>query len=38
MNVALACVPTALGYQVARFGCGGAWLVTGPRWGTGAGR
>ena len=38
MNAALGCVLTALGYQVAWFGCGGAWLVTGRRRGTGAGR
>jgi hypothetical protein len=39
MNAALGCVLTAFGYQVARFGCGGAWLVTGRRRrGTGAGR
>jgi hypothetical protein len=39
MSAALGCVLTAVGYQVARFGCGGAWLVTGRRRrGTGAGR
>ena len=39
MNAALGCVLTALGYQVAWFGCGGAWLVAGRcRRGTGAGR
>jgi hypothetical protein len=39
MNAALRCVLTAFGYQVARFGCVGAWLVTGRRRrGTGAGR
>jgi hypothetical protein len=39
MNAALGCVLTAFGYQVARFGCGGAWLVTvRHRRGAGAGR
>jgi hypothetical protein len=39
MNAALGCVLAAFGYQVARFGGGGAWLVTGRRTrGTGAGR
>jgi len=39
MNAALGCVLTAFRYQVARFGCGGTWLVTSRRrWGTGAGR
>jgi hypothetical protein len=39
MNAALGCVLTAFGYQVARFCCGGAWLVAGRRRrGTGAGR
>jgi hypothetical protein len=39
MSAALGCVLTAFGYQVARFGCGGAWLVTGrPPRGAGAGR
>jgi hypothetical protein len=39
MNAVLWCVLTAFGYQVARFGCGGAWLVTGRRRrGTGAAR
>jgi hypothetical protein len=39
MNAALGCVLTAFGYQVARFGCRGAWLVTvRRRRGTGAGR
>jgi hypothetical protein len=31
MNAALGGVPTAFGYQVAPFGSGGAWLVTGRR-------
>ena len=31
MNAALGGVLTAFGYQVAPFGCGGAWLVTGRR-------
>ncbi len=39
MNVALGSVLTAFGYQVAPFGGGGAWLVTGSRTrGTGAGQ
>jgi hypothetical protein len=38
MNAALRCVLAAFGYQVAPFGSGGAWLVTGSRRGTGAGR
>ena len=39
MNAALGCVLTALGYQVARAGCGRAWLVAGRRRrGTGAAR
>jgi hypothetical protein len=39
VNAALGCVRTAFGYQAARFGCGGARLVTGRRRrGTGAGR
>jgi hypothetical protein len=31
MNAALGCRLTAFGYQVARFGGGGAWLVGGRR-------
>ena len=31
MNAALGRVLTAFGYQVAPFGSGGAWLVTGRR-------
>jgi hypothetical protein len=31
MNVALGSVLAAFGYQVAPFGSGGAWLVTGRR-------
>ena len=31
MNVALGRVPAAFGYQLAPFGSGGAWLVTGRR-------
>ncbi len=39
MNVTLGRVLTAFGYQVAPFGSGGAWLVTGRRTrGTGAGQ
>ena len=39
MNAALGRVPTAFGYQLAPFGSGGAWLVTGrPSRGTGAGQ
>ena len=39
MNAALGRVLTAFGYQVAPFGSGGAWLVTGRRTrGTGAGQ
>ena len=39
MNVALGSVLAAFGYQVAPFGSGGAWLVTGRRTrGTGAGQ
>ena len=39
MNAALGSVLTAFGYQVAPFGSGGAWLVTGRRSrGTGAGQ
>jgi hypothetical protein len=39
MNVALGCVLTAFGYQVAPFGSGRAWLVTGCRTrGKGAGQ
>ena len=39
MNAALGRVLTAFGYQVAPFGSGGAWLVTGRRSrGTGAGQ
>ena len=39
MNAALGRVLAAFGYQVAPFGSGGAWLVTGRRsLGTGAGQ
>ena len=39
MNAALGRVLTAFGYQVAPFGSGGAWLVTGrPSRGTEAGQ
>ena len=39
MNAALGRVLTAFGYQLAPFGSGGAWLVTGrPSRGTGAGQ
>ena len=39
MNAALGPVLTAFGYQLAPFGSGGAWLVTGRRTrGTGAGQ
>jgi hypothetical protein len=39
MNAALGRVLTAFGYQLAPFGSGGAWLVTGRRTGgTGAGQ
>ena len=39
MNAALGRVLTAFGYQLAPFGSGGAWLVTGRRSrGTGAGQ
>ena len=39
MNAALGRVLTAFGYQLAPFGSGGAWLVTGSRTrGTGAGQ
>jgi hypothetical protein len=39
MNAVLGRVLTAFGYQVAPFGSGGAWLVTGRRTrGTGAGQ
>ena len=39
MNAALGCVLAAFGYQVAPFGSGGAWLVTGrPNRGTEAGQ
>jgi hypothetical protein len=39
INAALGRVLTAFGYQVAPFGSGGAWLVTGRRTGgTGAGQ
>jgi hypothetical protein len=39
MNAALGRVLTAFGYQLAPFGSGGAWLVTGRRaGGTGAGQ
>jgi hypothetical protein len=31
MNAALRCVLAAFGYQVARFGCGGAWLAASCR-------
>ena len=39
MNAVLGRVLTSFGYQVAPFGSGGAWLVTGRRArGTGAGQ
>jgi hypothetical protein len=39
MNAAPGCSLTAFGYQVAWFGCGGAWLAARRRGrGTGAGR
>ena len=31
MNAALGRVPAVFGYQLAPFGTGGAWLVTGRR-------